>query len=72
MRAIRQGVKPLTDHPDIGRPFEPQRANVREWFIQFGETGYVVLNRHESAEAAILAVRHVREAGYQATHLDPG
>lgn len=64
-RVIRQGVKPLTTHPDVGRPVAPPRIGLREWFIGFGDAGYVILYRHESGVVVILAVRHTREAGYQ-------
>ena len=36
----------------------------REWLIDFGDSGYVVLYRLEARVAVILAVRHQREAGY--------
>ena len=66
VRAIRQGVKLLAEHPEIGRPVEAMPAAFREWLIRFGDGGYVTLYRYEGAVVAILAVRHRREAGYQA------
>lgn len=36
----------------------------REWPIDFGDNGYVVLYRYDGQTAVILAVRHQREAGY--------
>ena len=36
----------------------------REWFITFGDSGYVSLYRFDGATAVILAIRHQREAGY--------
>lgn len=36
----------------------------REWLIDFGGSGYVVLYHLNEKEAAILAVRHRREAGW--------
>jgi plasmid stabilization system protein ParE len=65
VRAIRQGVTLLTAHPDIGRPVEAMPAGFREWFIRFGDGGYVALYRYDGDMVAILAVRHGREAGYQ-------
>jgi plasmid stabilization system protein ParE len=64
VRAIRQGVKTLAAHPEIGKPVEHMSAEFREWFIQFGASGYVALYRYDGALVAILAVRHAREAGY--------
>lgn len=64
VRAIRQGVKALAAHPEIGRPIEEMAPEFREWLIQFGDSGYVVLYRYDRELVAILAVRHGREAGY--------
>jgi plasmid stabilization system protein ParE len=64
VRAIRQGVKQLARHPEIGRPVEDMPAEFREWFIKFGDSGYVALYRYESELVAILAVRHGKEIGY--------
>ena len=36
----------------------------REWLMAFGDSGYLVLYHYEGQSAAILAVRHQREAGY--------
>jgi plasmid stabilization system protein ParE len=64
VRAIRQGVKALAAHPESGRPVEETALEFREWFIQFGASGYVVLYRYDGALIAILALRHGKEAGY--------
>jgi plasmid stabilization system protein ParE len=62
--AIRQGAKTLAAHPEIGRAAKGLPAEFREWFIPFGQSGYVVRYRFDGAAVAILAVRHGREAGY--------
>ena len=36
MKAIRQGVKALSKHPEIGRPVEEFPPEFREWVIEFG------------------------------------
>jgi plasmid stabilization system protein ParE/predicted transcriptional regulator len=64
IRTIRQGVKALATHPDMGRPAEGMAPHFREWFIPFGSSGYLALYRHEGELVAILAVRHGKEAGY--------
>jgi plasmid stabilization system protein ParE len=64
VRAIRQGVKTLAAHPEIGRPLDEMPPEFREWFIQFGNSGYVVLYRYDGRQVAILAVRHRKEVGY--------
>ena len=64
VRAIRQGVRALGTHPEIGRSVDEMPDGFREQFIQFGRGGYVVLYRYDGSRVAILAVRHGREAGY--------
>ena len=63
VRTIRQGVKPLATHPEIGRPVEELPIEFRERFISFGASGYLVRYRYDGKNVAILAVRHGREAG---------
>ena len=55
----------LETTPDLGRPFSELPA-LRELIINFGDSGYVALYRHEPADDAIyvLAFRHQKEAGY--------
>ena len=64
-QAIERQFLLLETAPDIGRPF-PEMPELRELVIPFGDSGYVALYRHESADDAvyILAFRHQREAGY--------
>lgn len=62
--AIRQGVKVLAKQPGIGRPCEELPTEYREWMIDFGDSGYLVLYRYDGSTAYLLAVRHQREAGY--------
>lgn len=61
---IRQGVKVLAAHPEIGRPVEEMPPEFREWVIEFGQGAYVALYHYDGNEAVILAIRHGREAGY--------
>lgn len=62
--AIRTGVKVLAHQPNLGRPMEDMDAEYREWLIDFGNSGYIVLYRVDSDEVVVLAVRHQKEAGY--------
>jgi plasmid stabilization system protein ParE len=64
VKAIRQGVKILAQHPEIGRPIEDLLPEFREWVIEFGQSAYVALYRYDGKQSVILAVRHGREAGY--------
>jgi plasmid stabilization system protein ParE len=63
--AIAQQFLLLENAPDIGRPF-PEMPELRELVIAFGDSGYVLLYRHEPTDDAvyILAFRHQKEAGY--------
>jgi plasmid stabilization system protein ParE len=64
VKAIRQGVKLLGEHPEMGRPVEDLPEEFREWVIEFGSGAYLVLYRFDHREIVILAIRHGREAGY--------
>ncbi|HEX3659897.1 MAG TPA: type II toxin-antitoxin system RelE/ParE family toxin [Acidobacteriaceae bacterium] len=61
--AIRQGVKALRTHPEIGRPVEDMLPQFREWMIELGDSAYVALYYFDGCRIVILAVRHGREAG---------
>lgn len=64
VKVIRQGVKALSKHPQIGRPVEEMPAEFREWVIEFGQGAYVALYHYDGKQVVILAVRHGREDGY--------
>ncbi len=64
VQAIREGVRVLAQQPGIGRPVEDMDPEFREWPIEFGDSGYMALYRHEGDTAVLLAVRHLQEAGY--------
>jgi len=64
VQAIRAGVKVLAQQPRVGRPVDDMESEFREWLIDFGDSGYVALYRFDGETAAILAVRHQKEAGY--------
>lgn len=63
-QAIRAGVRMLAHQPSAGRPVEDMDPEYREWLIDFGSSGYVVLYHFDGETAVILAVRHHKEAGY--------
>jgi plasmid stabilization system protein ParE len=64
VKAIRQGVKALGKHPEIGRPVELMPTEFREWVIEFGNGAYLALYHNDGKEVVILAVRHGLEEGY--------
>ncbi len=64
VKAIRQGVKALSRHPQSGRPVEESPPEFREWVIEFGHGAYVALYHYDGKQIVMLAVRHGREAGY--------
>jgi len=64
IQTIRTGVKILAHQPRVGRPVEDMAAAFREWLIDFGSSGYVVLYRLDGEKVSILAVRQQKKAGY--------
>ena len=63
-QAIREGVKIIAAQPGVGRPVEDMEPEYREWLIDFGDSGYIVLYHYDGRTAVILAVRHQKEAGF--------
>lgn len=63
--STRCPIARLEEDPEIDHPF-PELPELRELIIEFGDSGYVALYRHERADDAvyILAFRHQKEAGY--------
>lgn len=64
VKAIREGVTIIAKQPSIGRPIAEMEPEFREWLIDFGDSGYVVLYRFNKKTAIILAVRHQKETGW--------
>ncbi len=64
IKSIREGVKILGRQPGMGRPAKDMEPEYREWMIDFGDSGFVALYRHDGSSIAILAVRHQRELDY--------
>ena len=67
--AIREGVKHIGRHPEIGRLIDEMAPEFREWPISFGDSGYIALYRYDGKDAVILAVRHQKEAGFRAAEI---
>lgn len=65
IKAIRASVQILAHQPSVGRPVDEMDPAFREWPIDFGNSGYIALYRFDGETAAILAVRHQKEAGYE-------
>ena len=64
VKTIRQSVRLLATHPESGRPAGEMSQEFREWIIEFGGSGYISFYPHDEGQVVILAVRHMREAGY--------
>lgn len=62
--AILRGVGALKEQPAIGRPVDDLPEEYRDWFIEFGTSGYVARYRLDGEVAVILAIRHQKEAGF--------
>lgn len=65
VKTIREGVKVLALQSGMGRPTEEMSPEFREWLIDFGHSGYVILYHFEDDAVMILAVRHPKEVGYK-------
>jgi plasmid stabilization system protein ParE len=64
VKTIRDGMKIIATHPEIGRPVDDLPNEFREWIIEFGQGAYVALYRYDGSEVLILAIRHGREAEF--------
>ncbi len=64
VQAIRTSVKILANQPQAGWPTKTMDTEFREWLIDFGRDGYVVLYRYDGEQVVILAVRHGRKVGF--------
>ena len=62
--AIRDSVKILAAHPEIGRPVDDMEPEFRDWLIEFGDGGYVARYHYDGRDVVVLTVRHTKEAGY--------
>lgn len=61
--AITRAIQALAQHPQLGRPVEDMDGEYRELLIDFGDSGYITLYRHEGDVVTVLALRHQKEAG---------
>ena len=67
---ITKAIHILGQHPHIGRLIEEtdmefaEGGTYRELPIDFGDSGYVVLYRHEGDLVTVLALRHQKQVGY--------
>ena len=64
IKMIREGMKILSYQTNAGRLVEDMDPEFREWLIDFGTSGYVVLYHFNGEIITLLAVRHQKEAGY--------
>ena len=64
VKVIQDAAKHLRDHPSIGRPVDGMAVEFREWLIDFGHDGFVMLYRIDQNQVVVLAVRHQKESGY--------
>ncbi|WP_026280270.1 MULTISPECIES: type II toxin-antitoxin system RelE/ParE family toxin [unclassified Thioalkalivibrio] len=64
-QVIERQLLLLETSPHMGRP-DAEVPELRELLIDFGDSGFVALYRHDPAEDTVyvLAFRHQKEAGY--------
>lgn len=60
---ILRKLRALEQFPRLG-PVDPDRPNVRQLFMPFGDAGTVARYRIAGDIVVVLAIRHMREAGY--------
>ena len=65
VKTIRQSLRILQRHPEIGRPAKGRPEGFREWNIEFGKSGYVALYHFDGHEIVVLAIKHQKEFGYR-------
>lgn len=72
IKSIREGIGTLRQHPEIGRPAEDFGLDYRyrEWPVNFGSGGYLVLYHYDGKTVLIVAVRHQKEVGYESQKFD--
>jgi plasmid stabilization system protein ParE len=72
-RAINTIVDRLAAFEDLPRlgPVDQDRPDLRQLFIPFGAAGYVARYRISGDTVIVLAIRHMREAGYVDTPSTP-
>jgi len=64
-QSIIKMIQRLEQHPQLGRPVEGMHGKIREVLIPFGRSGYLARYLYEGAAVEIIAVRHMKEAGFQ-------
>ena len=64
VKTIRQQVRHLAKHPEIGRTIEEMPHEFRELVVDFGNGAYLELYRTDGDVIVSVAVRHGREVGY--------
>jgi plasmid stabilization system protein ParE len=63
MRTIRDKLRALEQFPRLG-PADPDRPGTRQFFLPDGAAGYVARYEVQEDTVVVLAIRHMREAGY--------
>jgi len=63
---IRESINILAKQPEVGRPVADMAVEFREWLVNFGDSGYVVLYHYDcnKQHAVVLSVKHQKEIAY--------
>lgn len=64
VKAIRNRVKVIAQHTEIGCPTNEIEPEYRERLSNFGDSGYTALYHYGGHTAVILTVHHQKEAAY--------
>jgi len=62
---IDKAISMIEDNPYIGKPVEGGNGVIRDLFIRFGISGYVLRYAYKDDFVRLLAVRHGKESGFK-------
>jgi len=59
--AIRRGVLPLSNFPNLGQAAPELGPSYRRWIVRFGSHGYVLIYRIDQDALTLLSLHHQKE-----------
>ena len=63
IKTIRESVKLMAGQPRVGRLVDGLEPEFREWPIDFGDSGYLILYRFDGHSVIVVSVRHQKGIG---------
>lgn len=59
--AIRRGVRPLANFPNLGQVAPELGPRYRRWIVRFGSHGYMLIYRVVTNTVTLLSLHHQKE-----------